>query len=96
MNCFPPAGGGGGGHRQTEVKRVDFILRQQIILRPRNSRTSARDPEQNGFIARALTPCARKWRRSSAVNTVFPAPVSVPVIKMILPMSGNRAPLTAE
>jgi hypothetical protein len=48
-----------------------------------NFRASPRPPEQIGFNAAALTPRSRKNMTSSAVKTVLPTPVSVPVMKKI-------------
>ena len=47
----------------------------------RNTCASPRPPEHSGLIAAAVTPVSRNRRTSSAVSSVLPTPVSVPVIK---------------
>ena len=53
---------------------------------------SARPPEQTGLSAAALRPRLRKYRVSSAVSTVLPTPVSVPVMKIV----SGRIPTTSK
>ncbi len=54
-----------------------------LFIAARSARASARPPEQTGFSAAAFTPRPRRNCTSSAVKTVLPTPVSVPVIKIV-------------
>src|SRR4051812_27779612 len=59
------------------------------------NRTSAREPEQNGFTPRAAMPRWRNQKRNDALTRLLPTPVSVPVMKIVWDM-GALLPVHAK
>ena len=89
-----------GGEQRRDGARKCHGLISSSVSAPSSAacsaRASSRPPEQTGLSAAALTPRSRKNRASSAVSTVLPTPVSVPVMKNVFAsfrqhQSGNAA-----